>query len=155
MGTHYDAAGLCLTENAGQPDDRNLFTLNDVAQHVAGTYTRQLVDVAHEDHAHGRGDGLHQVVHQDDVNHRTLVHNQCVPFQGILIVPLVAVFRIELQQPVNGLGLHAGGFAHTFGCPPRRSRQQNAESHMLQSRNDTLRSGRLTGTRSTRQYHHL
>ncbi len=45
MGTHHDAARLCLTEDAGQTDDGNFPAFNNVAQHVARSHTGQLVDV--------------------------------------------------------------------------------------------------------------
>ena len=63
VGTHHDAAGLCLPENACQAGDGYFFTVYNITEHVAGSHAGQLFGVAHHDEAHGSGDCLHQVVH--------------------------------------------------------------------------------------------
>ena len=47
-----DTARLCLTEDPGQADDGYCAWVDDVAEHVPGSHTRQLVDVADKYQAH-------------------------------------------------------------------------------------------------------
>ena len=125
MGTHDDAAGLCLPEDTGQPDDRNLFGIDDVTKHVPGTHTGKLVDVAHQYKAHIRRQSFHQVVHQDDVYHGTLVHNERISFQRVFVIALVTIFRVVFQKPVDGLCFHTCRLAHSFGGTSCRCGKQD------------------------------
>lgn len=93
------------------------------------SHTRQLVNVAHQHQAHVLRNRLHQIIHQDDVYHRTLIHDQRITLQRVLLVALVSVLRIKLQQPVDGLGFHARGLAHSLGSSARR--KPPAESSSL------------------------
>ena len=97
MGTHHDSARLRLPEDAGKADYRNFPRVDDVAQNVSGSHTRQLVYIAHQHQAHVLRNCLHQVIHQDDVYHRAFIYYQCIALQRVLLVALVSVLRIELQ----------------------------------------------------------
>ena len=115
MSTHHDSAALCLTEDACQTDDRYLAAVNDIPEHITCSNARQLVDVSDHDQPHGHRQSFHEVVHQDNVNHRALIHNQNISFQRVLIVTLISVLRIEFQKTMNGLGFHSCGFTHSLG----------------------------------------
>ena len=155
MGTHHDSARLRLSEDAGKSDYRNFPRVDDVAQNVSGSHTWQLVYIAHQHQAHVLRNRLHQIIHQDDVYHRTLIHDQRIALQRVLLVALVAVLRIEFQQSVDGLGFHARGLAHSLGSSARRSRQQNLHSCRLIGGDDTLRCRGFSCSWTTRKYHHL
>ena len=131
MGAHHDPALLCLPEDSRQAHDGNLLRVDDVAEDIARTDARQLVDVAHEHQTHRHRNGFHQVVHQQDVDHRAFVHDQGVAVQRIFVATLIAVLWIVFQQPVDGLGIHPRRFAHAFGRTSRRRRQQNAQPRLL------------------------
>src|SRR6266566_6746711 len=68
---------------------------------------------------------LQQRLHQHDVDHRGLVDNQQVAVERVVVAPLeAATFRIDLQQPVDGLGFKAGCFAHALGGAAGRRAEQ-------------------------------
>ena len=52
VGVHDDTAGLCLTEDTGETDNRNDTGVDDVSEYVAGTDTRQLVHVTDKQQTH-------------------------------------------------------------------------------------------------------
>ena len=155
MGVHDDAAGLCLTEDTGEAHHGDDTRVDDVSEHVASTDTRQLVHVAYKQEAHVSRDGLQQGVHQYDVNHRAFVDDECVALQRVLVVALVALGRVELQQPVNGLGLHASGFGHALGGSAGGCGKEDVHSHLFESGDDAVLGGCLASSRTARKHHNL
>lgn len=155
VGIHDDTAGLRLAENPCKAYYGNAARIDDVTQHIARSNAWKLVDVAHKDEAHGQRHGLQQVIHQQDVDHRAFVHNKDIARERILLIVLVPVHRVILQKPVNRLGVHAGGFAHTLGGTPSRGSQQDLKPLRLKGGDDALRGGGLSRSRSTGQHHHL
>ena len=69
MGVHDDTTGLCLTENAGEAHHGNDTRIDDVAEHITRTDTRQLVHITNEQQTHVGRNGFQKGVHQYDVNH--------------------------------------------------------------------------------------
>jgi hypothetical protein len=58
-------------------------------------------------------------MHQQDVDHGGLVDDQQIAFEPVVGIPFeAAAFRVNLQQPVDGLGLEPGGFGHALGGTP-------------------------------------
>ena len=155
MGVHDDTAGLCLTEDAGQSDYGNHLRVYNVPQHVSGSDARQLVDVSDKDKPHVFRNGLHEVVHQDDVYHGAFIDDERVSVKGILVIALVAVHGVVLQQPVNGFGFHAGGLAHPLGSSARRCCEKDMEMRLPESSDDTLCRGGLARAGTSRQHHDL
>ena len=69
-----------------------------------------------------------QRVHQQDIDHGGLVHDQQIAVERVVLVRAEAArLRVDLQQPVDGLGLQAGGFGQPLGRPSGRGAQQQAE----------------------------
>jgi hypothetical protein len=101
------------------------------------------------------GTAFKQGVHQNDVDHRTLVDDECVTLQRVLVVALVALGRVELQQPVDGLGFHARSLGHALGGTAGRCGKEDVESHLFESGNDAVLGGRLAGTGTAREHHDL
>jgi hypothetical protein len=68
---------------------------------------------------------LHERLHQHDVDHRGLINNQQVAVERVVVAALeAAALGVDLQQPVDGLGLEAGCLGHAFGGAAGRSAQQ-------------------------------
>src|SRR5271168_4444657 len=66
------------------------------------------------------GVALHQSLHQHDVDHRGLVDDQQIAIEGIVGVALEpAALGIDLQEPMDRLGLDAGRLGHPFGGAAR------------------------------------
>jgi len=86
---------------------------DDVSQHLAGAHGGQLVDVTHDEQRRGSWHRLHQRLHQQHIDHRALVDDQQITVERVLVVALEAEgLGVELQQSVDGLGLHAGGLSY-------------------------------------------
>jgi hypothetical protein len=59
---------------------------------------------------------------QHDVDHGGLVDNQQVAVERVFVAALeAAALGVDLQQPVDGLGLEAGRLGHVLGGAAGRS----------------------------------
>ena len=103
-----DAGLLRLAEDLGQPHPRHRFGGQQIAQHLAGADARQLVDVADQQQVRARRHRLGQLVREQDVQHRGLVHHDRSASSGAVLVVGRVAAGLELQQPVHGGGLGAG-----------------------------------------------
>lgn len=126
----------------------------------AGAFTGTEFDkghsnVADEYQTHIRGDGFHQVVEQQNVNHRTFIHNQRVTLQRILFIALVSVHRIIFQQTMYCLSFHTRCLRHSFGGTTRGGGEKNTHVTGFESGDYSLCGGSLARTGSAGQYHHL
>ena len=155
MRTHHDAAGLCLPEYPRESDDRHRSGVDDIPEHVPGADARQLVYIPDKDEPHSVRHGFEQVVHQEDVNHRALVHYEGISREGVIGIALVSVLGVVLEHPVDGLGLHSRGLAHPLGRTSRGSCQKYLHAGGAQRTYDGFRGGRLPCTGTSGQHHHL
>ena len=76
VGIGNNPALLCLAENPGQAYHRKPAAINNITQHIACPYGRQLVYITYQHQPHIARQGFQQGVHQDDIYHGALVHNQ-------------------------------------------------------------------------------
>ena len=77
-------------------------------------------------------------------------------FRGVFIVFLEAsLLNTVLQQAVNGLGLVAGGLAHSLSGPARGSRQQKFDPGFGKDFEDGIDDGGFAGPRPPGNHHHL
>ena len=82
--------------------------VDQVGQELTRPDRRQLVDVADEDHRRPAGDRLEQLIGERHIDHRALVDHQQVAVERRILVALeLARLRIDLEQPVDRLGLQA------------------------------------------------
>ena len=73
-------------------------------------------------------------MHQHHVDHRGLVDHQQIAVERVVRVALEAAgLGIDLQQPVNGLGLEPGRLGHALGGAAGRRAQQ--QLHALRGEN--------------------
>ena len=68
-------ARIVLTEDLGQTNARNDAGTQDVFEHRAGTDGRKLIHVADKDEMRPRKNGAKQVLHEHNIHHRNLVHD--------------------------------------------------------------------------------
>ena len=93
---------------------------------------------------------------QDDIDHRNLVQHEQIAGERVLLVSLeVAGGRIELQEPVDGLGRLAGRFRHAFGRPAGWGRQHAFHLLGLEDFQDAADEGGLANARPARDDQHL
>ena len=137
VGAGDDPALGRLTEHLRQPHDRHRLAGDQVGQDLARTNRGELVDVAHDQQRRAVGNRLHQRLHQHDVDHRGLVHNEQVAVERIIRVALESSgLRIDLQQPVNGLRLEPGRLGHALGGTPGRCAQEQFNALRRQDTQD-------------------
>ena len=149
MCIHDNSAGLGLPENPGQTNHRKYFTVDHIAEHISCTNRWKLINISHQNQTHVRRDCFHQRIHQNNINHRTLIHNQNITLKRCFLIFLIAFRRFEFQKSVDSLCLQTGGFRHSLGSTSCRSRQQYIQSKGTISCNDSLGCGGFSCTRTT------
>src|SRR5208337_5532315 len=113
MGAGDDPAVGGLAEDLGQPHDGYSAGRDDVGQNLTWPDRGELIDIADNQQRGMVGYGFQQGLHQQDVDHGRLVDDQQVAIERVLAAAFEAPgLRVDFKQPVNGLGLEAGGFRH-------------------------------------------
>ena len=120
---------LCggLPEHLGQAHHRHSAGRDDVGQHLAGADRGQLVDVADEQQRgvvrHRLQSACISITSTIEVSSTTSRSQS----SGLSLAALeAAALGIDLQQPVDGLGLEPGRFGHALGGAAGRRAQQKA-----------------------------
>ena len=127
MGAGDDAALRGLPEHFGEAHYRHGAGCDDIRQDLAGADRRKLVDVANDQEGGPVGHRLHERLHQHDIDHGGFVDNQQVTVERVVVAALeAATLRVDLKQPVYGLGLEAGCLGHAFGGAAGRRTQEKA-----------------------------
>ena len=121
----HDAGLLRLPEDLGQPHHRQRPGGQQVPQHLPGADRRQLVHVPDQQQVRARRDRLDQLVGQDHVHHRGLVHHHQVRVQRFVGVERRLAARPQRQQPVDGGRLVAGQLGQPLGGPAGRRGQHD------------------------------
>jgi hypothetical protein len=105
--------------------DGNGLACDDVGERLSRPDGRELVDIADEDDGGIIRHGLQKGVHQENIDHRGLIDHEQLAIERILLVALeAAVPRIDLKQPVDGLGLQARRVGHAFRRASGRSTKE-------------------------------
>ena len=65
------------------------------------------------------------------------------------------MLRVDLQEPVDGLGLQPGLLGHALSRASRRSRQRHLDALGDQHAQDRVEQRRLADARTTRHHGHL
>ena len=115
MSVRNDPARLRLPEDPCQADDRKSLRVDQIPKNIAGTDARKLINIADQDQSHGIGHRFQEVIHQHNIDHGTLVHDQHIALKGIFFISLIAFRHFHFQKTVNGLCLPAGGDCTSFG----------------------------------------
>ena len=128
MGIDDDQALLCLTKDLVQRHHRHDTGQDNVFENVSSPDRGKLIHVPHQYEGGPGRNGLHEVVHQDCIDHRGLVHDKEVTVERSFLVFLKSsLLNTVLQQPVNRFGLMTGGLTHPFGGPPGRGGQHDVD----------------------------
>ena len=151
-----DAAPGRLAEHLGQSHHRDRARGDDVGQNLAGTDGGQLVDVAHDQQGRPVRNGVEQGLHQQDIDHRAFVDHQEIAVERALEGPLEGEgLRVELEEAVNGPGLHSGRLGHAPGRTAGRGAEQELHGLGLQDAQDGVDDGRLAHAGAARDDQHL
>src|SRR4029079_2600490 len=111
-----DPALRRLSEDLGQSRDGNNARGDDVGQYLSRSDRWQLVDVPDNQERVIVRHRLYQRLHQHDIDHGSLVHDQQVAVELIVATAFEAAPPgVDLKQPVDGLGLEAGCLGHALG----------------------------------------
>ena len=156
VSVHDDPALRGLPEHLGQPHDRHGPGADDVGQHLPGPDGGQLVDIADDEQRRVVGRRFHQRLHQHDVDHRGLVDDQQIAIEGIVGVALEpAGLGIDLQQPMDRLGLDARRFGHALGGAARGGAEQQFHALGRENLQDRVDDRRLADARAAGDHQRL
>ena len=151
-----DVAFLGLAKNLRQAHHRYFGGVDNVAEHVARPHRGQLVDVADEHHPSVVGQGAQERVHQHHVDHGSLIDDQGVELEAVVVAPFeLPLARLKFQQPMNGLGRSPARFAQPLGRAARGRAQRNRETPFLQKAQDAPRDRGLARARPAGQHQHF
>ena len=150
VGVDHDAARFGLAKDVVEPNEGHDAGGDEIAEDIAGTHRRQLVGIAHQDQSAPGRDGLEEVGGELDVEHGNFVHHDHVRFEGILAVAGEGpAARVELEEPVDGPGIAAGGLGESLGRAAGGCCQQNPLFPRVEDLGDAAHQGRLAGTGTT------
>ena len=155
MCIHDDPAALCLPKNSGQTNHRKHTGINNVAQYITCANRWELIDIPHQYQTHSLRNCFEQRVHQYHVDHRTLINDQHISLQRVILIFLIAFRWFALQQTMNGLCLQSSCFRHTLGRAPGGSCQQDFQSKRTVCSDNSLSCRGFTGSRAAGQHHHF
>ena len=156
VGAGDDPALRGLPEHLGQPHHRHRAGGDDVGQHLARPDRGQLVDVADDQQRGLVRHRLHQRLHQHDIDHRGLVDDQQVAVERVVGVALeAAALGVDLEQPVDGLGLEPGRLGHALGGAAGRGAQQQLHALCREDAQDRLDDRGLADARPAGDDQHL
>ena len=110
MCVHDDVALRRLPENLRETDTVEYSGVNEVPEHLARTYARQLIHIADHDKPCPRDDGPQKGVHEEHVDHRHLIDDDDIGLQRIVAVLFKdGVFKIRIS-PGRGTGTGPGRY---------------------------------------------
>ena len=154
MGIHDDAALRRLAKHLMKAGHRNNSAGDHVAQNLAGSHRRQLVDITDCQECGVPWQGGQEGMHQWHIDHGHLVDDKKGAFEGVVrIAPESAISRINFEETVDGLRLHACCLAHAFGRSPGRSGEQHLHLSDGKDGEDGIDDGRLADTRTAGDDH--
>ena len=149
VGVDDDEAVLLLPEDLVQPDDVDRPRLDDVVEQVARADRRELVLVADEDEAHPRRDGLEEVVHQRQVDHRELVDDEGLALERVGLVALEGpLLGLELEDAVDVRASRPVASASRLAARPVGAARRTVLAPFAEDVGDGPDDGRLAGARA-------
>ena len=116
---HHPRLWACRKIRVSRTDGRSCGGQH-VPQHLPGADRGQLVDIPHQQQMRARRDRLDELVGQQQVQHRRLVHHHQVGVQRVVPVIGGVAARAQFQQPVHGDGRAPGQLGRVVS-PPARS----------------------------------
>jgi len=151
VGVDDDEALGALAEDVPQTHDIGDARADDVSENGAGADRGELVDVADEHELAVEGQRLEEVVGQHRVDHRRLVEDHEVGFEGVGRVAVEPeLLGVELQQAMDRLRLPPRRFGHPLGRPARGRGKQDAPPLLLQDADDAVDERRFAGAGAAR-----
>jgi hypothetical protein len=104
------------------------------AKHLPRPDRRRLVDVADDEESRVAGGGLQQRLHQEHVDHGSLVDDKPVAVQTVAVVaPEATISRVDLEKPMDRLGFDPSGFNHPLGGAAGWSAKQHPDALELEN----------------------
>ena len=149
MGITDNRTHLCLTENIFQTYNRHSARTDHILKHRACTHGRQLVHVTDENQTAAAGNCLKQMIGQADIEHRSLIDNNCFRIQRIAVILAEAqavTRRLVFQQTMHRCRRMTGRISQPACSATGRRSQQNAAASLLQNVQNTLNDGCFTCT---------
>ena len=122
---HDDPARPRLPKDPAEAHHRKLPGINDIPKDIAGSDARELVNISDQDQCHSVRDRLQKIIHEHDIDHRALIHDQDIALQRVFLILLIPLRRFYFQEPVNGFCFHPSGLRKAFRRASGRRCQQD------------------------------
>ena len=144
-----DVVPAGLPKDVLQADVRDLRALEQIVEHVARAYARQLVRITDEYNAGPQRCRLENGCGKPSVDHAEFVDDEQIAFQLVADI-LIELARdgVHLEQAVDGAGVFATAFAHALGGAPRGGGKAYLFSHFSGEVQNSLENCRLACARS-------
>jgi hypothetical protein len=112
-----------------------------------------LVDIAHEQHSRVIWQSSEELGHQDDIDHRDLIHDDQISPEGIrMIMHKTPGGWLKLQQTMDGFGFQPCRLCQTFGGTSSRCPEQHVHLLGLENLENTGDNGRFADPRPAGDY---
>ena len=156
MGVDDDPALGGLPEHLGQSGDRQAARADDVSQDLPRPDGRQLIHIADQEQRRMLRYGPQERIHKRHIDHAGLVDDQEVAFERVLLVAgEPTVLRVDLQQPVDGLGFEAGLLVHALGGATGRCGECHSDALRRHDAKECVEAAGLSNPRPARDDRHL
>ena len=150
-----DRARIVLTEDLGQTDARNNARAQDVLEHGTRTDGRELIHIADEDEMRPREDGGEEMLHEHNVHHGNLVHNDDIRLELRLRVAckahLAVLPALCFEHAVHCRSGIARRLRETLCRASRRGGKQDLKPLRPENVNHAAHDSRLARPRASRQ----
>ena len=150
-----DRARIVLTEDLGQTDARNDTRAQDVLEHGTRTDGRELIHIADENEMCPREDGGEEMLHEHDVHHGNLVHNDDICLELRLRVAckahLAVLPALCFEHAVYGRSGIARRLRETLCRASRRGGKQDLKPLRPEDVDHAAHDGRLARARASCQ----
>ncbi len=151
MSIYDNIAGGRLAENLRQHHGIADMRTDDIAEHASRPHTGELILVPHQYQPCPDRNRPQQGVHQRNIHHGHLIHNQNVRFKRVFLILLKsrAVCRdaARFQHTVYGPRRKPRRLAHPFCRPPCRRSQKNVQPLLLKIPDNRIDRRRLSRPR--------
>ena len=154
MRIDNDITAARLPENLGKFYRMKTPGFNDIPKDTSRSYTRKLVGITYQNQPRPRCDCFQQGIHERDIHHRHLIHNNRICLKRILLIALKSGAPsinapVQFEHPVNRPRLKTGCLTHTLCRASGRCSQKNVHTLHFKIADDCIDRGCLTGSRST------
>ena len=157
MGIGNNLTLCSLSEYLLQFNNRKTFRVDNILKNISGSHTWQLVHIPHKNQPCSHRYRFKKRIHNCNIHHRHLIHNNYVSLQWILFISVkmnccvttVPRPTAYLKKPVDSLCLKACSFAHSLCSSSRWCRKPYVQPLHLEKPDNCIYSCGFTCSRAS------